>query len=116
MSLVEAVYRVTATFPPAELYGLTVQMRRAAVSVPSNIAEGYGRQSQAAFSNHVRIARGSLYELRTLLEAARRLSTIDDEETDSLQAEMVLLSKKLDAFLKSLENVVVREETAAYNS
>ncbi len=114
MSVVESVYRVTASFPPGEIYGLTSQMRRAAVSIPANIAEGYGRTTRGAFAASVRVARGSLYELRTLVEVAGRINILEDGEASSIHSTMIVLSKKLDAFLKSLDNVVVKEEEAAY--
>lgn len=68
-----SIYRFTADFPKPELYGLTSQLRRAAVSVASNIAEGYGRASKGEFRQFIRIARGSVLELQTQLEIARQL-------------------------------------------
>ena len=65
IELVEAVYTATGSFPPQEVYGLTSQLRRAAVSVPSNIAEGQGRRSTAEFAHHLSIAYGSLCEIET---------------------------------------------------
>jgi four helix bundle protein len=73
MQLTEAIYRLTQDFPGAELYGLTSQIRRCAVSVPSNIAEGQGRGSRGEFRQFLCIARGSTCELQTQLEIARRL-------------------------------------------
>ena len=73
MDLVECCYRISADFPKAELYGLTSQIRRAAVSIPSNVAEGRCRKSTAVFANHVDIALGSHGELETCLELAERL-------------------------------------------
>ncbi len=73
MDLVEEVYRVTATFPPHELYGLVSQMRRAAVSIPSNIAEGAARDGNREFAHFLSIARGSISELDTQYQLATRL-------------------------------------------
>ncbi len=73
VSLATAVYRMTHDFPREELYGLTSQIRRCAVSVPSNIAEGQGRMSTGEFRQFLGIARGSNFELQTQIEIARRL-------------------------------------------
>lgn len=73
MDLVLAVYRLTKVFPRSELYALTNQMRRAAVSIPSNIAEGHALKQTQAYIRHLAIASGSLAELETQLEIASRL-------------------------------------------
>ncbi|WP_082132162.1 four helix bundle protein [Luteimonas sp. FCS-9] len=73
MRLVEAIYRTTSSFPSDERFGLTTQLRRAAVSVPSNIAEGAARRSTSDYLRHLAFARGSLAELSTQLEIAYRL-------------------------------------------
>lgn len=73
MELAKAVYQMTATFPAEERYGLSQQMRRAAVSIPSNIAEGAGRNSAKEFLNFIGISRGSLAELETQLQLAAML-------------------------------------------
>jgi four helix bundle protein len=70
MNLVTAVYQLTRTFPREELYSLTSQMRRAAVSVPSNMAEGHTRESSKEYLHHLSIAQASLAELQTQLEIA----------------------------------------------
>jgi four helix bundle protein len=77
MNLVVAVYRLTRTFPRDELFGLTNQMRRAAVSIPSNIAEGHGRLNRREFNQFLRISRGSCSELQTQLEIAAALKLGD---------------------------------------
>ena len=74
MDLVEEVYKVSRSFPREEIYGLTSQLRRAAVSIPSNIAEGQGRRTTADFLRHLSIAYGSLLELETQLLIATRLN------------------------------------------
>lgn len=79
MDLLACLYRVTDSFPRSEMYGLTQQIRRAAVSVPSNIAEGKGRQTKKDYVQFLYRARGSLYELQTQLEAARMLEFLDEE-------------------------------------
>lgn len=81
MDLVEMVYNLTRKFPADELYGLTSQLRRAVVSVPSNIAEGQGRSSKNDFSRFLFIAHGSLREVETQLMIAGRLGYITEMET-----------------------------------
>ncbi|MUU77864.1 four helix bundle protein [Winogradskyella endarachnes] len=78
MDLVEVVYKCTQGFPSNEIYGLTSQVRRASVSVPSNIAEGAGRKGDKEFIQYLYIALGSLVEVETQLLIAKRLHYIDD--------------------------------------
>ena len=87
MDLVERVYRITGDFPAEERYALTSQLRRAAVSVPSNVAEGYGRHSTADYIRFLQIALGSLNELQTQLELGIRLGFV---ETDVVESEFEL--------------------------
>jgi four helix bundle protein len=84
MTLVKRVYEVTAAFPKDEIYGLTSQVRRAAVSIPSNIAEGSARNGKKEFLQFVGIARGSLAELETQLLIAIELGYLQDEHDISL--------------------------------
>ena len=77
MDLVEETYRLTQDFPKDELYGLTGQMRRAAVSIPSNIAEGHAREYLKEYLQHISVAQGSLAELQTQAEIGTRLGYID---------------------------------------
>src|SRR5690554_3490364 len=80
MDLMVEVYALSKAFPPDERWGLTAQIRRAAVSVPSNIAEGYGRQHRGEYVHHLFIANGSLKETETQLIAAGRLNYIDRQQ------------------------------------
>ena len=80
MALAERIYRVTEMFPKQEQFGLTSQLRRAGVSVVSNIAEGYGRDGKAEFARFLRIAFGSLREVETQIILAGRLKLADRQE------------------------------------
>lgn len=80
MELAEKVYRLTANFPKEELFGLVSQMRRCAVSIPSNIAEGYGRGTNAELIHFLYILLGSSNELDTQLELSRRFAYVNDED------------------------------------
>ncbi len=104
MQLTLAVYRLTKDFPREELYGLTNQIRRAAVSLPSNIAEGHGRLNTAEFRQFLGIARASNFELQTQLLIARELRMGDLkrlEEAENLSHEV---GKMIYAALKSLKS------------
>lgn len=84
MNLTLEVYRVTRAFPKDELYGLTAQLRRAGVSIPSNIAEGKGRDSDKELLRFLTIARGSVYELQTQIVLARNLGYVTDRDMEVL--------------------------------
>lgn len=103
MALAISVYRDTAGFPREELYGLVSQMRRASVSISTNIAEGYGRETTGAFIQFLRIAQGSLKELETLVELSRQLEFLNAEKAVTLKSDTVRLSKMLRAFIRALE-------------
>jgi four helix bundle protein len=93
------VYRLTEGFPRSELYGLTTQIRRSAVSVPSNIAEGKGRFSDREFALFLRHARGSLLELETQLFIAGKLGYLSIKVAESLARDTEQLAKALNALL-----------------
>ena len=96
MDIVIDIYKITATFPTDERFGLVSQMRRSTVNIPSNVAEGAGRNTKKEFVNFLHIAQGSLSELDTQLELSKRLKFIDDatwkELDDKLQEEDRILS------------------------
>jgi len=105
MDLAEEVYRLSRTWPRDELYGFTSQARRAAVSMPSNIAEGYGRQSRGSYTQFLKIARGSLKELETHLLLAERVAVA---RAESCQAALNLadqIGRMLNAQIKKLEDL-----------
>ncbi len=103
VALAEEVYRLTRAFPPTERYGLAAQMQRAAVSVPSNIAEGWGRGSRADFLRFLAIARGSLYELTTQVIIAQRVGYVEGEAATALLGQLESLSRMLLAYIRSLK-------------
>jgi four helix bundle protein len=103
VELAETVYRVTARFPKSELLALSAQMRRAAVSIPSNIAEGRARDSTREFLHFLAISRGSLAELETQIELAIRLD-YTDSELDAARFQSELLGKKLNRLQSSIRD------------
>jgi four helix bundle protein len=102
MELVVAVYRVTETFPKSEGYGLSSQMRRAAVSIPSNIAEGHGLKPTPVYLCHLAIATGSLCELETQIEIANRPGYLPVKETAVL-AQASEIGRMLSGLRRSLQ-------------
>ena len=114
MKLVKHIYKSTATFPREELYGLTSQMRRAAISIPSNIAEGAARETTPEFLRFLYIARGSLSELETQTLIAQDLSYLADG--DSLLEGMGHVSVLLSGLIRNLKarNQKVSEDLPDY--
>jgi four helix bundle protein len=102
-SLALDVYRCTRRFPKDEIYGLSSRMRRAAVSVPSNIAEGKGRYSQKEFVQFLYHARGSLLELETQLSIARDLEYIDQPLFESLESDTEELGRILNGLINRFQ-------------
>ena len=100
MSFVEAIYKALKTFPREERYGICDQIRRAAVSIPSNIAEGFGRDTPKEFAHFLSIARGSLYEIMTQLEIASRLGYL--ASNSGLYPQAVSIGKMLNSLRKRL--------------
>lgn len=103
MNLVKDIYRCTASFPKHELYGLASQLRRAAVSIPSNLAEGANRNSRREFYQFVGMARGSLAELETQVEIACDLGYVEPHFTEDLLRRIAELGRMLTGLRTSLE-------------
>ena len=102
MNLVLGVYRVTARVPDDERYDLRRQIRRAAVSIPSNVAEGQANGPRRRYRHHVRIAQGSLAELETQLEVCLRLQFLLPEDLHGLQEQLTRTGKLLHGLRRSL--------------
>lgn len=100
MNLVEQVYQASKQFPKEELYGLTSQVRRSAVSIPSNIAEGQARKSTAEFLNFLSIANGSRAEMETQIQLALRLKYVTNDTAQSILS----LSEEVNRLLNGLMN------------
>jgi four helix bundle protein len=98
------IYKVTKRFPKDEMYGLTSQIRRSAVSIPSNIAEGYGRKTTLEYVRFLYIAYGSVCELETQMMLSGDLGYVGKESLQKLRAEIGDVERMLKALIKSLEN------------
>ena len=107
MVLVTEIYRKSQRFPVQEQYGLTSQIRRAAISIPSNIAEGFGRQSTGDYLRFLNIAVGSLFEVQTQIEIALNLQFINESDFE----EIFEKSREIDRMLSSLmQKLKIRKE------
>ena len=103
MTLVEEIYRISKRFPPAERFGLTSQIRRASVSIPSNIGEGARRKRRKAFLNHLDIALGSQAEVDVQLELAMRLTFCTKADQAAIQTRVDRIGRMLNGLIKSLQ-------------
>ena len=103
MDLVVACYTLSRQFPKSEVYGLSSQLQRAAVSIPANIAEGRQRQHSKEFSQHLSIATGSLAELETRVQIARRLNYIDQDQLKDVLDKATEIGRMLNGLRKSIE-------------
>ncbi|MGH9872312.1 MAG: four helix bundle protein [Pyrinomonadaceae bacterium] len=103
MDLVEEVYKVTRRLPREEIYGLTSQVRRAAVSIPSNVAEGQGRRTTLDFLRHLSIAYGSLLEVETQILIASRLSYLPEGSCSDVMNLAAEVGRLLNGLMSSLE-------------
>jgi len=104
MALVTEVYKTTRNFPQNEIYGLVGQVRRCAVSIPSNIAEGYGRNSVSDYIRFLRIAAGSLYELQTQLDISLNLQYLQDEAYRKLFESSREIERMLSSLIRKLDD------------
>jgi four helix bundle protein len=104
MLLVTEIYKLSKSFPKDESYGLTSQIRRCAVSIPSNIAEGYGRNSTSDYIRFLNIAVGSLYESQTDMEIALNLQYIDRHNFDKLYESSREIERMLSSLIRKLNN------------
>ena len=100
--LVKQIYLVSQVFPHEEIYSLTSQIRRSAISVPSNIAEGYGRGTKKDYVHFLHASRGSLYEMQTQLYLAQDLGYVDNDQMATIIADINSCSQLLGALIRSL--------------
>ena len=103
MSIAERCYRVTARFPKEEVYGMTSQIRRAAVSVAANIAEGHGRENGGSFVQFLRMAQGSLKEMETHLLLALRVGLVASDEVKPVLEQCDELGRMLRSLIRSIQ-------------
>ena len=103
MDLTTMVYDALKTFPPKEEYGLSSQMRRSSVSIPSNIAEGYGRNSTLDYCRFLQIALGSAYELETQVELALRLDYVDNDSANKLATQLTEVGRMLNSLINKIK-------------
>ena len=104
MELAKRVYELVAHLPPEERFGLVSQLRRAAVSIPSNVAEGWGYGRTGKYVHHLRIARGSGCELNTQLELSQRLGLLRTEQVAPILAQANAVGRMLSGLIRSLES------------
>ena len=105
MELSIDLYKITKTFPQSEQFGLTNQLRRAGVSIASNISEGAGRGTSGDFKRFLRYAYGSLSEVDTQLEIAHRLKFVEDLEYSKIKSDVDMVQKKLFNLINSIKTV-----------
>jgi len=103
MTLAESCYRFSQEFPREELFGLTSQIRRAAISIPANVAEGYGRDSKGSYVNFLKTAQGSLKELETHLILAQRLKLGKFDAAENLLSHCEAIGRMLRALIRNVQ-------------
>src|SRR5712691_8215112 len=108
MTLAESCYLLTGGFPREEMFGLTSQIRRAASSIPADIAEGHGRENTGSFIQSLRIAQGSLKELETHLLLSERVGVVSRTEVEASMSQCEAVGKMLRSLIRSLQKVAKR--------
>lgn len=103
MEFVVSIYKGTNSFPDSEKFGLVSQLRRAAVSLPSNIAEGYGRNSGGDFNRFLNFAMGSLFEIQTQIEIARKLGFLTNKNFDLLFQQSREIERMISSFIRTIK-------------
>ena len=106
ISLVTKIYKATRTFPKEEMFGLTSQIRRSSVSIPSNIAEGSGRESSKDFLRFLYISMGSIFEMQTQLEIAKNIIYIKEEEFNNLYEDSREIERMLASLIRKLKDTI----------
>ena len=109
INLARKIYEVTANFPANEKYGIVSQMTRAAVSIPSNIAEGAGRNSNKDFANFLSIAIGSIFELHTQIAICEQIGFINEETTKQLEQQIYTLQQQITTYKQRIEGSAPRQ-------
>ncbi len=107
--LINQIYSLSNNFPSSEKFGLTSQINRASVSVASNIAEGWGRESKKSFIQFLRISRGSLFELDTLLIIAVNQNYLNDSDYDQLLMQINEIGKMINSLIFSIEKKLISD-------
>ena len=115
IELVESIYVITQSFPKQEIYGLTSQMRRAAISIPANISEGHSREHTKEFRNFLSITQGSISELETELEIATRLGYVATQQFHGLMTQIAGLAKQVRALREALAKRIALQAKAPRN-
>lgn len=106
IELVNEIYVVTRIFPKEEMFGLTNQLRRAAISIPANIAEGWGRSSTKNYVQFIKISLGSLFELETLIIIAKDQNYLEEQIMNKISVEITEIGKMLNKLIRNLENYI----------
>lgn len=109
INLARKIYEVTANFPANEKYGIVSQITRAAVSIPSNIAEGAGRNSNKDFANFLSIAIGSIFELHTQITICEQIGYIDQETAKQIDQQIYTLQQQITAYKQRIEGSAPRQ-------
>ena len=112
MELVTEIYRLTKTFPSDERFGLTTQLNRAVVSVPANIAEGWGRETSKNYLQFLRTSRGSLMEVETLIIIAKNLQYINESAFSITSTKIDEVGRILQGLIKSINQKILVTESA----